>query len=146
MTHVKVNNSISKSLDTIMKDFMNEFPSTISKTVREDVLHFPPVNITEKAGLYVVELAAPGFEKADFQVKLEENILTISTEQKEIVDPEPGKIIRKEFGHKTFKRSFTIDEKINADLITAKYENGILILELPKKEIVKPSAKEINIQ
>jgi len=146
MTLVKVNNPLAKSLDGIMKDFMNEFPSTISKTVREDVLHFPPVNITEKQDLYLVELAAPGFEKADFNVKLEENILTISTEKKETVKSENDKMIRREFGYKSFKRSFTIDEKINAENITAKYENGILILELPKKEIVKPSAKEINIQ
>ncbi|HMJ45754.1 MAG TPA: Hsp20/alpha crystallin family protein [Ferruginibacter sp.] len=146
MTLVKVNNPISRSLDGIMKDFMNEFPSAISKTVREDVLHFPPVNITEKTNQYLVELAAPGFEKADFNVKLEENILTISTEKKETATNEADKIIRKEFGHKSFKRSFTIDEKINADNIVARYENGILLLELPKKEVVKPSAKEINIQ
>ena len=146
MTLVKVNNPLSRSFDGIMKDFMNEFPSTISKTLREDVLHFPPVNITEKAGHYLVELAAPGFEKADFNVKLEENILTISTEKKEATAAEGDKLIRKEFGYKSFKRSFTIDEKINAENIVARYENGILVLELPKKEVVKPVAKEINIQ
>lgn len=146
MTLVKVNNPITKSFDGIMKDFMNEFPSTISKTFREDVLHFPPVNITDTPSQYLVELAAPGFEKADFNVKLEENILTISTEKKDGVKNEEEKIIRREFGYKSFRRSFTIDEKIDSENIAARYENGILKLELPKKEIMKMGAKEINIQ
>jgi len=146
MTLVKVNNPIIKSIDGIMKDLMNEFPSTISKTFREDVLHFPPVNITDKPGMYLVELAAPGFEKADFNVKLEENILTISTDKKDAAKHEADKVIRSEFSYKSFKRSFTIDEKIDSENISAKYENGILKLELPKKEIVKAGAKEINIQ
>ena len=55
-------------------------------------------------------------------------------------------MIRKEFGYKAFNRSFTLDEKIDAANITAKYENGILKLELPKKEEVKGGAKEIVIQ
>ncbi len=74
MTLVKVNNGFSKSFDGMMKDLFNEFPSAVSKTVREDVLHFPPVNIIDTDGAYVIELSSPGFEKADFIVKLESNI------------------------------------------------------------------------
>jgi len=55
-------------------------------------------------------------------------------------------MIRKEFSYKSFKRSFTVDEKIDAANITARYENGILKLELPKKEEVKSGSKEITIQ
>ena len=55
-----------------MKEFFNEFPSTVSKSVREDVLHFPPVNITDNATNYLVELLVPGYAKADFKVKLED--------------------------------------------------------------------------
>ena len=144
MTLVKVNNNL-RSFDGLMKDIFNEFPSTVAKTFREDVLNFPPVNITEKPSLFLVELAAPGFEKADFIVKLDGNILNISTEKKEEKNEETDKLIRKEFTSKTFKRSFTIDEKIDAEKIVAKYENGILKLELPKKEILKAAAKEISI-
>ena len=128
-----------------MKDIFNEFPSTVAKTFREDVLNFPPVNITEKPSLFLVELAAPGFEKSDFIVKLDGNILNISTEKKEEKKEETDKLIRKEFTSKTFKRSFTIDEKIDAEKIVAKYENGILKLELPTKEILKAASKEISI-
>lgn len=146
MTLVKVNNPFSKSFDGMMKELFNEFPAAINKTVREDVLNFPPVNIIEKTDRYQLFIAAPGFEKADFIIKLEANTLSISTEKKETLTEETDKLIRKEFGYKAFKRSFTIDEKIDTANIVAKYENGILTLELPKREIQKPDAKEINIQ
>lgn len=146
MTLVKVNNPLSKSFDGLMKDLFYEFPANFSKAVREDVLHFPPVNIFENENAYQLELAAPGFEKADFNVKLEENLLTISTEKKEAKTESTDKQIRKEFSYRSFKRSFTVDEKIDAQNISAKYENGVLKLELPKKEIAKAVAKEINIQ
>ena len=146
MTYVKVNSPFAKSLDGMMKDLFNDFPVAAGKTFREDILHFPPVNITDSAAAYLLEIAAPGLEKADFKVSLDGNVLTISTEKKEDKVAEGDKVVRKEFSYKAFKRSFTIDEKIDAENISAKYENGILKLELPKKEIVKAGVKDINIQ
>lgn len=146
MTLVKVNNPINRSFDGLMNELFNELPISFGKSLREDVLHFPPVNIVEKNDLYHIELAAPGMEKADFNVKLDGKILTISTEKKEEKSSENEKMIRKEFSYKSFKRSFTLDDKIDAANITAKYENGILKLDLPKKEDVKNGAKEITIQ
>lgn len=145
MTLVKVNNGFSKTFDGIMKELFNEFPAAVNKAVREDVLYFPPVNIVEKADQYLIEVAAPGFEKADFNVKLDANTLTISTEKKTSADDEKDKLIRKEFSYRSFKRSFQLDEKIDTEHIGAKYENGILTLELPKKQIHQPDAKVINI-
>lgn len=146
MTLVKVNNPINRSFDGLMNELFNELPATFGKAVREDVLHFPPVNITEKNDAYHIVLAAPGMEKADFNVKLEGKLLTISAEKKEEKAAENEKMIRREFSHRAFKRSFTLDEKIDAGSISAKYENGILQLVLPKKEEVKNPAKEIVIQ
>lgn len=146
MTLVKVNNPLSKSIDGMMKEIFNDFPTAFGKTVREDVLQFPPVNIVEREVNYQLEIAAPGFEKADFNVSLDGNLLTISTEKKEEKNETTDKMIRKEFSYRSFKRSFTLDEKIDMEHIVAKYENGILKLELPKKEIAKPVAKAINIQ
>ena len=146
MTLVKVNNPLSKTFDGMMKELFNEFPAAVNKAVREDVLHFPPVNIVDKKDSYQLEVAAPGFEKADFNVKLEGNILTISTEKKETVSESTDKMIRQEFSYRSFKRSFTIDDKIDGENISAKYENGILKLVLPKKEDLKSEAKDINIQ
>lgn len=146
MTLVKVNNPINRTFDGLMSELFNELPVSFGKSIREDVLHFPPANIIEKAEAYQVELAAPGFDKADFNVKLDGKILNISAEKKTEAAKENEKMIRKEFGYRSFKRSFTLDEKIDATNITAKYENGILKLELPKKEELKNAPKEIAIQ
>lgn len=145
MTLVKVNNPLSRSIDGFMKDFLSEFPSTVSKTFREDVLHFPPVNIKETPEAYLLDLSVPGYEKNDFKINLEANVLTVSSEKKTEETNEENKTIKTEFSYKAFKRSFTIDDKIDAENISAKYENGILKLELPRKEIIKQGAKEINI-
>lgn len=146
MTLVKVNNRMNRSFDGLMNELFNELPASFGKAMREDVLHFPPVNIVEKEGHYHIELAAPGMDKADFNVKLDANVLTISAEKKEEVKNETDKMIRREFSSRSFKRSFTLDEKIDAANISARYENGVLKLDLPKKEEVKNPAKEIIIQ
>jgi len=114
--------------------------------MREDVLNFPPVNIVEKNEGYHLQLSAPGMDKEDFNIKLDGKLLTISAEKKEEKSAENEKMIRKEFSYRSFKRSFTVDEKIDASNISARYENGILKLDLPKKEEVKNAAKEITIQ
>ncbi len=146
MTLVKVNNPVTKTIDGFMNELFNDLPATFGKSIRQDVFNFPPVNIVEKTDGYQLEVAAPGLEKPDFTIKLEGNLLIISAEKKEETRNETDKVIRKEFSSKTFKRSFTVDEKIDAAAISAKYENGILKVQLPKKEEVKVVAKEINIQ
>lgn len=146
MTFVKTNNPLAKSFDGLMNELFNELPANFGKTMREDVLGFPPVNITEKPDYYHLEVAAPGFDKADFNVKLEGNTLTVSVEKQADPKSETDKLIRREFSAKSFKRTFTLDEKIDASNISAKYENGILIVGLPKKEEIKAVTKQINIQ
>jgi len=146
MTFVKVNNPVAKNFDGFVNDILNDLPANFGRAFREDVFQFPPVNITEKNEAYHIEVSAPGWQKENFNVKLDGNLLTISAEKKEEVKDETAKVIRKEYSNKSFKRSFTLDEKIEASNISAKYENGVLKLDLPKKEIVKPSAQEITIQ
>ena len=146
MTLVKTNNPFGRSFDGLMNELFNELPSTLGKTVRQEIFGFTPVNIVEKNDHYHLQVAAPGFDKGDFNIKLEGETLTISAEKKEETKSETDKVIRKEFSSKTFKRSFTLDEKIDAVNISAKYENGVLHVGLPKKEEVKAVTKEINIQ
>lgn len=146
MTLVKVNNPVLKTFDGLVNDLFNDLPATFGKTFRQDVFSFPPVNIVENADAYQLEVAVPGLEKADFNIKLEANVLTISADKKATATAETEKVIRREFSNKAFKRSFTLDEKIEASTIDAKYENGILTLNLPKKEVAKATTKEITIQ
>jgi HSP20 family protein len=82
MTFVKVNNPLAKNLDGFVNDIFNEFPATFGRAFREDVFQFPPVNIIEKTDAYHLEVAAPGWQKENFNVKLEGNQLTISAEKK----------------------------------------------------------------
>jgi len=144
MTLVKVNNPVAKSFDGLFNDFFNELPA-FGKALKENAFGFPPVNITEVENAYNIEVAAPGFDKADFNIKLDGDLLTISAEKKQETKNETAKAIRREFSHKSFKRSFTLDEKIDAASIAAKYENGVLTVGLPKKEEAKAVTKEIAI-
>lgn len=146
MTLVKVNNQNAKTFDGFMSDFFNELPSTFNKTTREDSFNSPPVNILEKADSYKIEIAAPGWDKNDFNIKMDGNLLTISSAKKEEVKAENEKIIRKQFSTKYFSRSFTLDDLINAADIAAKYENGVLTVHLPKKEEIKLRTQEITVQ
>ena len=145
MTLVKVNNPISKSFNGLWNELF-EFPAVCSKSINENIFNYPAVNITEKNESYEIEMEVPGMKKNDFIIKLDGNILTISTEKNEEIKNETDKVIRKEFSTKKFKRSFTLDEKTDGTNINAKYENGILKLEIPKKEEVKKDVKEISIQ
>jgi HSP20 family protein len=83
-------------------------------------------------------LAAPGLKKEDFKVNVHENTLTISTEKKEEKTENVGKYTRKEFNFSTFKRSFALPKNVDGEKIVAIYNDGVLGLELPKKEQSKP--------
>ena len=88
----------------------------------------------------------PGRNKEDFKINAENGLLTVSYDKKEETKPEDVKNIRSEFSLQGFKRSFSLDDKIDVTGIQAKYENGLLKVLLPKKEAVKESAKQITIQ
>ncbi|MFC4261667.1 Hsp20/alpha crystallin family protein [Ferruginibacter yonginensis] len=143
MSYVNVKNH--RSFDGLMKELFNEFPAVVSKTMREDILHFPPVNIIETTEGFKLSLSVPGFEKTDFAVKLDNNILQVSASKKAVENVETEKFVRNEFSVKSFKRSFTLNEKIDADQITAQYENGILNINLMKKAPINSTVKEISI-
>jgi HSP20 family protein len=143
MTLVKVNNAGHKSLSSFVDEFFHELPTSWG---REGYSSFPPVNIHETTDGYHLEVSAPGRSKEDFKLALDNGLLTISFEKKEEVKTEEYKTIRKEFSFRSFKRSFTLDDRINNEGIQAKYENGVLKLYLPKKEQVKESTKQINVQ
>jgi HSP20 family protein len=106
-----------------------------------------PVNIQETDKGYELSLIAPGLSKEAFKVNIDKNILSISYQQpEEKATPENEvKWLRKEFKQRSFKRSFTLSEKTDANGITAKYADGILVLNLPKKDQVEEKATEITV-
>jgi HSP20 family protein len=139
MTLVKHN---YKTVNDLFDEFFGYLPVTRG---RETAWNVPAVNIHETSDSYHLELIAPGLKKEDFKVNIEKGLLTISYEKKDESENKDYKTRRREFNVTSFKRSFSVDDKINAEGIQAKYENGILKLFLPKKEEVKSLPKEIAI-
>lgn len=145
MTHVKFNRKpFEGTFNSLVNDLFAEIPVLYKN--EQNWKAAVPVNIKETDKNYSIEIVAPGFEKADFKVSLEQQLLTISAEKKNEAKEENEKQIRSEYSYRSFKRSFTLDEKMDGSNIDAKYVNGVLILNLAKKEEVKPSVKQISIQ
>lgn len=145
MTTFKFNQPTLKSFDIFLDNLLNDLPAT-----KNSGFNFPAVNIIETKDDYQLEFNVAGRKKEDFKITVDKDILTVSFEKKEENTDDnkkqDKKVIKKEFAIQSFKRSFTLDEKINSDEISAKYEDGILVLSLPKKEEVKALPKEISIQ
>ena len=107
----------------------------------------PAVNVIEKDTAFEVEVAAPGMKKEDFNIELDNDLLTISAKQKTTEEEQEGKFTRKEFSFTSFKRSFNLPDTVNTAKISATYENGILSLGLPKrKEAQVQPARLITIK
>lgn len=148
MAYVKFNSRpFEGTLNNFVDDLFTELPvlfkSDFNNPERKGSV---PVNVKETEKSYLLEVVAPGFEKNDFKVNLDQDLLTISAEKKSEAKAENEKQVRREYSFRSFKRSFTLDEKIDATNIEASYVNGVLILNLPKKEAVKASATEIIIK
>lgn len=102
----------------------------------------PSVNIQENKANFVVEVAAPGMKKEDFQVELHNNVLTIKSHTKDDKKEEGSNYTRREFSYKSFQRSFNLNKDlVDNSNIVAKYQDGILRLTIAKKEeaIEKPA-------
>jgi len=100
----------------------------------------PAVNVKEADDSFEIQLAAPGMEKENFEINVENNILSISAETKSENEEkdENGKYTKREFSFNSFKRSFSLPESVDDEDIKANYENGILKLSIPKKEEARP--------
>jgi HSP20 family protein len=148
MTYSKFNQvqpsaSINKWIDTL-------FNTTLADAMGTDfTVSSPAVNVVEEDAHYNMHLAAPGLEKKDFNIRIENDYLVISAEKKtEMEETVKPKFTRREFNYTSFKRSFQLDDQINREGITAAYENGVLNITLPKKDAMwkKPSATTIEIK
>lgn len=129
----------------LMEDiFQNGFQKLIAEDAWNETAPVP-VNIQETESTYELHVMAPGFKKEEFKVNVDKNVLHISYEHKDEHIDETGKWLRKEYRMQNFKRSFTINDKINIVGIIANYKDGILKVTLPKKESTEINAQEIKI-
>lgn len=134
--------SIVKRNNLVFPALMNEIFKPDWFGGLETVTHnLPPVNIKENEADFELQLSVPGGAKEDFQIEIDTDILTVSAEVKIEEVKKEEKYTRKEFSFKSFKRSFTLPNTIDAENIKADYENGILSFVLPKKAEALPKPK-----
>lgn len=115
---------------------LNDFPSLFSSNFNTGI-SLPKVNIKEVADAFIVEMAVPGMKKTDFDIHLDNQILSISAEIKEEHKDDDEGYSRREFGYSSFKRSFTLPDSVDDSKINANYNEGILNIHLPKREEAK---------
>ena len=127
-------------------DFFNDsFFKQVNSTTSKG--NTPAVNVSEDEKGYFIEVAAPGIDRKDFRLEIENDVLTISSEHKESKKEEKQNYLRREFNYKTFKRSFQLPETIDQEQIKATHEAGVLTLSLPKiEEVVQKAPKQIEIK
>lgn len=134
--------SIVKRNNLVFPSLMNEIfkPDWFGGTENQD-FRVPAVNIKENEKDFELELAVPGRKKDDFNIEVDNDILTISSEISHEDEVKEENYTRREFGFSSFKRSFTLPETIDHSNIEAKYEDGLLKFTLPKKEEALPKPK-----
>ncbi|WP_316740602.1 Hsp20/alpha crystallin family protein [Pedobacter antarcticus] len=127
--------------------FNNVFDSLFSDALNKNytINKVPGVNIMESKEAYIIELAAPGLEKEDFQINLKKENLSIWAEKKTADTADLKNYSRKEFDYNSFARSFVLPESVDAEKIAAEYVNGILTITIGKKVDVQPESKEIKV-
>lgn len=140
-TLVKTNGNFPTLFGNVFgKDFNDLFaPATLSN------YGVPAVNIVEHNNGFRLEVAAPGLKKEDFKINLENNVLTISAQQEQKNEETTEKYTRKEFSFASFRRSFTLPNTVDAEQVNATYADGVLKIELPKKDEAKKTPRLIEI-
>jgi HSP20 family protein len=137
---------LPRTFTGLMEDIMN---NGWNKPADDNSSYAAPVNIKETGSSYELHVVAPGLKKEDFKLNIEKNTLHISYEHKEKEqnqgEQNDEKWLRSEFKTRSFKRSFNLNEKVDADKISARYEDGVLYITLPKKEVSEPAVHEIHV-
>ncbi|WP_443947231.1 Hsp20/alpha crystallin family protein [Pedobacter sp. AW1-32] len=127
--------------------FNNVFDSLFSDAMTKNKLveKSPNVNISENEAAYVIDIAAPGLKKEDFQINLKKETLSVWAEVKADENVQAKDYTRKEFDYSSFARSFNLPETADGDKITAEYKDGILSINIGKKDDTQNQHKEIVV-
>jgi len=145
MTLVKFNDNRNK---TLLPGFSDVFDSILNDTFFSDrmITRVPAVNISESENNYHVELAAPGLKKEDFKLSLVSNQLSISVEQSSEQQNAQKNYSKREYSYSSFVRSFTLPESADHGQIEASYVDGVLKIDIAKREEAKAVRRQIEIK
>ncbi|AYL97361.1 Hsp20/alpha crystallin family protein [Mucilaginibacter celer] len=146
MTLVKFNPA--KNNGSLMPGFNDVFDSIFNDTFFNDRLtsRVPAANISETEDHYHVELAAPGLKKEDFKLSLDRNVLNVSVDQQSQNNDNHKNYSKREYSYTSWVRSFTLPESANPDNIEATYTNGVLNIDIAKREEAKIVRRQIEIK
>jgi len=141
-------NLVRRNTNPWFPSLLDEFFGTsFPLTTTPQRSHVPSVNITETDSAFELALAAPGKTRKDFNVELDDHVLTISSESKHEDATNTEQYTRREFTFDSFQRSFRLPETVDTAGIKAKYDNGILNISLPKlQEAIPEPKKQIEIK
>jgi HSP20 family protein len=147
MTLVKFNPSNGNN-GSLLPGFNDVFDSIFNDTFFSDrmVARVPAANISESEGHFHVELAAPGLKKEDFKLNLERNVLNISVERQNETGDVQKNYSKREYSYSSFVRSFTLPEVADAGRIEAAYTDGVLKIDIAKREEAKTVRRQIEIK
>ena len=106
---------------------------------------FPALNVVETSNGFRLDLAVPGFDKSDFSLALDKNVLTVSAKKEDEHTENTEKFRRREFAFHAFERSFNLPDSVDHDQVKANYQNGVLGIELVKKTPAANPVKTIEI-
>ncbi|WP_460892335.1 Hsp20/alpha crystallin family protein [Rufibacter soli] len=127
-----------------MDQFFGMMPMPMSMR-RQMEINVPSVNIKDREKDYLIEVAAPGMKKEDFNIDLERGVLTISSQREDEKNEDMENYHKREYNYSSFSRSFSLPENLKPEEIKAHYENGILSLVVPKKETGEKTKQRIKI-
>lgn len=120
--------TLVRNYDSLFNEFFNNsYPAAVT----------PSANIRESESAYSIELAVPGFTKDDFKIEVRDRVLEVSSLSESTNEEKAENYLRREFTVSTFRRTFRLPRTVESDQISAVYENGVLKLDLPKKEEAK---------
>lgn len=134
---------------SLLPSWMDEFfnRDLLSEMDLGESMSMPAVNVIEDKDAFRIEVAAPGLEKKDFKIDVDDKLLTISSEKEVSKESKDSNYLRKEFSYTSFRRSFTLPDIVDAEKIKASHKDGILTITIPKKEEAKKKAgRTIEIQ
>ena len=129
--------------DSTFDNFFDNFLN-LTQNNKSNYMTVPRANTIKTENGYSIEMAAPGFSRDEFELDIDRNTLTVSVNTEDTADYEKNVTVR-EYKFQSFTRSWTLPETANIDSIEARYEAGILYIDVPV-EAERRSRKAITVQ
>jgi HSP20 family protein len=132
-----------ENLHNNLMRYFDDFP-TFRKSFEDDFS--PRMDVTDNENSIVIKAEVPGIDKKDIKISVKDKVLTIEGEKKKEEVEENVNYYRSERMFGSFRRQFQLPDEVETEKVDARYENGVLVIDLKKKEVVKPEEKVIKVR